>query len=122
MKNYVKGELFRSYLEKEENQKIGERLRKARKDKHLSQDALVFHIEDFIEKDLQKRGFSMMEIEHYFERKLTEAERKHFKKQGIEPFYKRIAISTISNYENGSAKIPFSYISLVQKVLGDIKF
>lgn len=112
---------FRNFYEEEANRDLAEKIREARRKKRLTQDALNHVIEDILQRELEKKGFAMNEIQNYFEQKLSEEERAKFKKIGISSQYSRIAVATISGYESGNMKIPASYILLLQKVLGNLE-
>lgn len=112
---------FHNFLEEEANRKLGEQLREERKKRHISQTNLIFKIEEALEKGLQKRDFSQSEIENYFLNKLTETEKRKFRKLGVWENYQRITIQTISRYENGHLKIPACYVELVKEVLEIVK-
>lgn len=112
-----KKEQFRSFWEEEENRKLGEQLRRARKKRHVTQTSLAFKFDEIIERALREKNFSQSEIENYFLNKLTEAEKRKFRKLGVWENYQRITIQTISRYENGHFKIPACYVELVKEVL-----
>lgn len=112
---------FRNFYEEEANRDLAEKIREAREKRRLTQGGLVHAIEDFLQGELEKQGFSWREIQNYFEQRLPKEEQKEFKKRGISPEYSRIAVSTICKYESGNVKIPASYVWLLRKVLGNFE-
>lgn len=107
----------RNYFEAEVNVKIGVKLREAREKEGLSQEKLAEKFNDFLCRDLRRRGFSDDEIEDYLSGKMTEKEETRFKNAGLVSTHGEIAVSTISNYENGVYKVPYAYVYLLENVL-----
>ena len=111
-----------NYCETELNNKIGEACRLARKKRKLSQEGLVTIIESYLADKLKCKGFTLVEAEQYINNKCDKELITKLKKKGIEPYCHKMAVSTISSYENGNSAIPAYYVELLKEIFGDFKF
>lgn len=117
-----------NYFQHKKNEEIGEKIRIAREKQKLTQHDIQAQIDTFYmsiyENHLKEYGFSDTDIDAYFDTdfdKLDLSLKKRIKAIGtIDAPPSRIALSTISNYENGNRPIPTWYVELMKKFLGDL--
>lgn len=109
------------YLQKKINQEIGNELREMREAKGLSQEKLAnyisyLYVEEVI-KDAKLTAEEAEIFEDYFNNDEWNDEMvKKLAKLEIKDCYRKIAISTISKYENGETTIPAYYIQLIKRI------
>jgi transcriptional regulator with XRE-family HTH domain len=115
--------------EKNTNRAIGQRLKDVRMKHKMTQTQLSIMISTFVWDDLRDRA-KLSEVEY---QKLLDFSQEHddilscwdediqrkLKKAGITKAPTPIAVSTISNYENGNWTIPAYYIVMLQEILKD---
>lgn len=117
-----------NYVQHTKNGEIGEKIRMARKKQGLTQSDIQAKIDTYYmniyENCLKEHGFTNADINAYFDTdfdKLDLSLKKRIKAMGtIDAPPSRIAVSTISNYENGNWEIPAWYVELMKKLLGDL--
>ena len=115
--------LFQQKLNKE----LGTKLMLAREKNNFTQEELQEKISilttEYYVSYLKKKNFSNEEIDSFLStdfEKLDISLQKKFEDIKISKSISFIAVSTISNYENGNLKIPAWYVELMQKILGTI--
>lgn len=101
------------------NQNVGAKCREVRKAHRVTQSGMSNKIREYMDIQLKKLGFTLIERDNYFAGNIDETLRKKLKNKGIVDEYKPIAASTISKYENGIWDIPIYYLVLMKEIFGD---
>lgn len=115
-----------NYFQQQLNKELGTRLMLARNKNELSQEGLQIKISifcyEYYETYLKGKGFSNEEIESFLNTKFNELNpslQEKLQSLGISKSPANVAISTISNYENGKELIPAWFIEISKKILGN---
>lgn len=117
-----------NYFQRKKNEEIGGKIRMARKEHGLTQSDIQAQIDTYYMNTygnyLKEHGFTNADIDAYFDTPFDELDlslKKKIEKLGtIQAPPSKIALSTISYYENGKWEIPEWYVELMKKLLSNL--